>query len=631
MNTRINHVPLLGLMAAALLSWSCQENPSTRNCPTCGDEPTSTEWDGVSDHQDAGTTGRDSVTATWDAGTGERDVASDDLAPANPVPDAATRQPEAAAPKPDAAAPKPDAATLKPDAAVPDQRPAPPDSGYPSSCAAAPGGGSSTVTAPVHWRSYANLWHEGWVSSPAVVDIDGDGSNELVVTRDNRVIVWSADGQLRWFRDMYGRIWASPVVADLLPQRQGLEIIIASRDEIKAWDARGDLLPGFPVDFEDETRSIAAGDIDGDGMLEIVGVTTGAIVVGDIWDVVLAFNHDGTRVEGYPPITSGSSGCDSACYMAGGFDQSLALGDVDRDGKLDVFVAQDNAYLGLYQGDGRAFDAADIFTGATKWPGIRFYLDYAQSQAGWTPDEENVEQAHFTNSAPAIADLDGDGTHELIVLGSVQNAAQTDRLRGVALWVLRKDGTRKPGWESPYRIREYLSGLWDFEGTNVVGATNQVSVADLDATHAGLEMVFAAFDGRIYCVGADRQLLWKTQYTTDPRVLTGGVLIADLSGDGVAEVVFASYSPDNDKSHLFVLNAGGKVLHKLPLTGRGVMAVPTIADVDGNGTLEIVLSPKDEVEEHAPQVHVLTVPGSAENCLLWPTGRANLLRNGYVR
>jgi hypothetical protein len=24
------------------------------------------------------------------------------------------------------------------------------------------------------------------------------------------------------------------------------------------------------------------------------------------------------------------------------------------------------------------------------------------------------------------------------------------------------------------------------------------------------------------------------------------------------------------------------------------------------------------------------VPGSADNCLLWPTGRGNLLRNGWV-
>jgi hypothetical protein len=30
------------------------------------------------------------------------------------------------------------------------------------------------------------------------------------------------------------------------------------------------------------------------------------------------------------------------------------------------------------------------------------------------------------------------------------------------------------------------------------------------------------------------------------------------------------------------------------------------------------------------QVHVYRVPGSSDNCLLWPTGRANLLRNGWI-
>jgi len=56
-------------------------------------------------------------------------------------------------------------------------------------------------------------------------------------------------------------------------------------------------------------------------------------------------------------------------------------------------------------------------------------------------NESTAEQAHFTNTAPAIADIDGDGTRELIMLGSIQNASQTDRRRGVGLFVVRADGT----------------------------------------------------------------------------------------------------------------------------------------------------------------------------------------------
>jgi FG-GAP-like repeat len=112
-------------------------------------------------------------------------------------------------------------------------------------------------------------------------------------------------------------------------------------------------------------------------------------------------------------------------------------------------------------------------------------------------------------------------------------------------------------------------------------------------------------------------------------VLTGGVAIADLSGDGVPEVVFASYSTQAGAGALHVLGAQGTLQHKLALPGRGSMAVPTVADVDGNGTLEIVVNLKDG-EDRVRSALVYTVPGSAGNCRPWPTGRANDLRNGYV-
>jgi hypothetical protein len=63
---------------------------------------------------------------------------------------------------------------------------------------------------------------------------------------------------------------------------------------------------------------------------------------------------------------------------------------------------------------------------------------------------------------------------------------------------------------------------------------------------------------------------------------------------------------------------------------RGSMAAPTIADADGDGTLDIVVSLKDE-NPQKENVLVFEVPGSKPNCILWSTGRANNLRNGWVR
>jgi hypothetical protein len=271
-----------------------------------------------------------------------------------------------------------------------------------------------------------------------------------------------------------------------------------------------------------------------------------------------------------------------------------------------------------------------MFENRTKFSGIRFLHDLALAQQGWANDESTANQAHFTNSAPAMADVNDDGINELVVLGSVQNAAQTDRKRGVALWLLNSDGSRLPGWETPFHAPDYLAGLWDYDGTNVVGANNEVAVADVLEAQPGPEFVFAGFDGRIHCVNMAAEEVWYHTYTTSNRVLTGGVVVADLSADGVPEIVFNTYTPDDDRpGHLVILSAAGVELHRIELPARGAMPVPTVDDVDGDGTLEIVVSLKDATADGG-QLLVFNVPGSDTALRPWPTGRGNYRRNGTV-
>jgi outer membrane protein assembly factor BamB len=483
---------------------------------------------------------------------------------------------------------------------------------------------SATVAEPVVMLALADRWEEAWLASPAVADLDGDGHNEIIVPRGEKLVVWGSDAAVKWsFETGLGRIWASPVVADL-DADGALEIAIASRDQVFVLEADGTLHPGSPMTWEDELRSLAAGQLDTDAPLELV-VAPGH---GGPTDVMQAFDVDGGTVPGFPPNAAGSSGCDDACYLAGCYDQNLAVGDLDGDGLADIVAPHDNAYASIHRSTGEAFDAASGFP-VRKTPGVRYLHDLALAQQGYADDEETADQAHFTNTAPAIADIDADGTAEVIMLGSVQNAAQSDRERGVALWVVGSDAARRPGFTQPFHAPGYLAGLWDFDGTNVVAATNQASIADLDPAQPGLELVFADFAGNVHAVSSDGRSLWTTSFTTSSDVLTGGLAIADLSADGIPELVFATYSPTEDQSALFVLDAGGNVLHQLPLPRRGAMPVPTIADVDGDGTLEILVSLKD-AEDGIESVRVYTVPGSETNCLPWPTGRGNLLRNGWV-
>lgn len=490
------------------------------------------------------------------------------------------------------------------------------------SCAAADGG--AEVQKPELLYQLGDRWHEGWLASPAVVDLDGDGDSEIVIAREERLLCFASDGSLKWMFDHDGRVWSSPVVADFRGDAR-LEIAFAARSQIYMVDADGQPVSGFPVQWEDEMRSLAAGDVDGDGGLDLVAAPghSGPTDVMNVW------HADGSQLGAFPPNEKGVSGClaDQKCYLAGCYDQNLAVGDLDGDGKQDIVAPHDNAYISIHQGSGIAFDANPMFK-PNKTPGVRYLHDLDLSIQGYADDEESALQAHFTNTAPAIADIDEDGVYDVVFTGSVQNASQTDREKGVGLWAVHSDAARIPGWEVPFHAPDFVAGLWD-PGDNIVGITNQVTVADIDATKPGLEMVFVGFDARIHAVAADRTALWEVGYATSDDVFSAGVAVGDLSGDGIPEIVFNTYSIAENKSALFILDAGGNTLFEEPLPRRGSMSVPTLADVDGDGTVDIVVALKD-AEDKVELARVYRVPGSKTNCLLWPTGRANYLRNGWV-
>ncbi len=486
--------------------------------------------------------------------------------------------------------------------------------------------GSATVQKPTLLLKLTDQGgDEGWLSSPAVADLDGDGKNEVVVARGGVVVVWNADGSPKWRYDtMQDRIWASPVVADVVGDSK-LEVAVAARSQVFLIDATGKTVSGFPVSWQSEMRSLAAADLEGTGKLDLVA----APGMSGPTDVMNAWRGDGSVVPGFPPNQTGTSGCaaDGKCYLAGCYDQNVALGDLDGDGKADVVVGMDDAYTCMHKGTGEAFDANPVFP-PKKVDGVRYCHLLSDAEQGYGDDNDLQDQ--FTNTAPAIADLKGDGTYEVVMVGATQNISQSQPTLGVALWAMHHDGTRLAGWESPFYAPNYLAGLMDYDGTNVVAETLQVTVADIDPTHPGPELIFAGYDGVIHAVTADNHELWSTTYTKDPNVLTPGIVVADLTGDGIPEIIFNTYSTDMGKGALFILDAGGNLQQEVPLPGRGAMTVPTIADVDGDGQLEIVVSLKDAGSD-GEAAEVWTVPGSSTNCLLWPTGRGNLLRNAWVR
>jgi hypothetical protein len=169
-------------------------------------------------------------------------------------------------------------------------------------------------------------------SSPAVADVDGDGTYEIIVASDRtggRVHVLRADGASMPGWPTYvptisgtGRT-ASPVVGDLVGDSR-LEIVYPGSDGVLvALDHLGEPLPGFPVTFypnaSEATQSTPSlADIDGDGQLEIL--------FGDESGAVHGYNHDGTQVDGFP------------IQLPGEVRSTPTVWDVDLDGMIEVMV-----------------------------------------------------------------------------------------------------------------------------------------------------------------------------------------------------------------------------------------------------------------------------------------------------
>jgi hypothetical protein len=510
-------------------------------------------------------------------------------------------------------------------------------------CEAAPGGSTGAVQAPTLRATLPASGDENWFASPALVDLEGDGKLEIVAARHSVLYAWKADGTLLWQTAFgYGastspehgnsRMYASPVAGDLDGDGQ-IEIAVGSDADgtglnLALYDSQGELEPGWPTVFgNSEVRSIAAGDIDADGIAEILVNKT------NDGPATAVFDLNGSFHPGWPEVNHAT--CDppppaEQCWDFGGYSQNIGAGDLDGDGVLDVVSSYDAIGFGIFKGDGTPFPTDPAFTADRVVTSVEAYEDITLSHQGWG----DGDRTEFTYSPPVIADIDGDGALEVVLAGDHESTQSTDN-QGTTLWVLNPDATRPAGWDPPKDSNPPLSYGGDF-GQNIVGTQPAPSVAQLDG-QAGLDIVYPSYDGNLYAYRSDGTVLWSYTFATTPMPYTGAseALIVDLNGDGVPEILFDTWSSGSPgtpdvPAYVIILSIDGQELQRAELFGRGSMAPPSVADIDGDGQLELVISLKDTLGGGDGGVQIWDLPGSAPNCVLWGTGRGGLLRQGYV-
>jgi len=511
-----------------------------------------------------------------------------------------------------------------------------------SACTALADGATGSVQAPVLRMTLPASWDENWFASPAVVDLDGDGDMEIVAARHSVLYAWDDSGAMIWRAafsknasdpDDHGstRMWSSPAIGDFDGDGD-LEIAVGSDADgggpnIAVYDHQGELLPGWPVTFGDsEVRSITAGDLDGDGSYEIVVNKTNS------GPATAVYALDGTMRPGWPQVDN--STCDppepaEPCWDFGGYNQNIGLADLDGDGQLDVVSSYDAIGFGIFHADGSPFPAHESFADGVV-TAVEAYHDLALAQQGWG----SGDRSEFTYSPPAMADIDGDGALEVVLVGDHESSESTVN-QGVSFWVLNPDASRPDGWVEPKNTGGPLHDGSSL-GQNIVPTHPSPAVADLSVL-PGLEVIAPAYDGNLYAYGADGSELFRYPFGTGPSPYLGGseAVVADLNGDGTPEVLFTTYSSgapgERDlPAKLIVLSANGVLLQEVELYGRGSMSAPTVADIDGDGQPELLVSLKDTLGGGEGGVQIFDLPGARDNCIQWGTGRGGMLRQGRI-
>ena len=497
---------------------------------------------------------------------------------------------------------------------------------------------TQTVQAPVlkwqHGGCYSSWCETGWYSSPAVADLDEDGSMEVIGATYTLFVLNGEDGSLQWSADPPGsRVWPGVVVADI-DGNSDMEIVVASGGgNISVFNHQGDFEPGWPQNPAiNEFRSLAVNDLDDDGDMEIA-VGQARLDKVNVW----VLEHSGDVRPGWPQVTSNEGSA------AGLYNDNIGLGDLDGDGELEVVVPSDTITVCAYEPDGRSLPTHEMYHDhpghdMDYWGEVPAYVELEYETRGWGPcSSEFTPRANFANGPANIVDVNGDGVNEVVVIGDVHNCntnPYTDLYNGPYIFNADRSRFNADGFD--WRTLPVNSGAPIIQDYNVIESVqpNPVTV-DLDGD-GRLEILFPSYDGRMHAYWLDKTEHdnWPYQvYTSGPYRFASEPVVADLDDDGLPEVIFASWvqKGTNQTGNLHILDNQGNLLHEVPLPAaygspdwNGALAAPTLANVDADADLEVVLN-----TAHSGFV-VYDLPGTENAHILWGTGRGNYLRTGSL-
>ena len=315
-------------------------------------------------------------------------------------------------------------------------------------------------------------------------------------------------------------------------------------------------IPHFSIPLTEQvscTGTPAIGDIDGDGLPEIV-----ALWRDGAFFRLKAFEHDGTLK--WANVTDNAA-ADQFSRESG----SVALHDLDADGDVEIVFnheVYDHNGVMLWSapnpvpGEGEASVGVDLDGDGD--------MEVVTGHAAYHHDGSVYYDRYPTitsQAIPQIGNLDADPQPEIFVTS------------GQGLWMLEHDGTTKWGPATPTGVGAGAYTIWQRPGT-----IHDFDGDDVSEWASSSQSFYAVYEGP-----TPADVLWQVM-VQDVSGATGGTAF-DFDGNGVAEAMYT-----DEVAFRIYDGQTGAVLLTINRSSPTIVEYPVVADIDNDGSAEILVT-----------------------------------------